>query len=144
MCPADAEEAAALERVCFSEPWSAASFLDSIASRGWICLIFEDAGTLVGILCAEQILDEIDLVTLAVSPSHRRLGIASALLSSLFRRAALQSASVIHLEVRASNLPALRLYESHGFKSVGIRRSFYRMPREDAVLMDKYIKFEGR
>ena len=71
---------------------------------------------------------------IAVAPEARRRGVADALLSVLtsFGR---DNLAVLMLEVRASNLPAVALYEKHGFAAVGRRKNYYEAPKEDAVLM---------
>jgi ribosomal-protein-alanine N-acetyltransferase len=64
------------------------------------------------------------------------LGIGSALVQELAKRAQRESVSAILLEVRESNLPARRLYEKQGFREVGRRRNYYADPSEDAILYD--------
>ncbi len=79
--------------------------------------------------------DSATIENLAVSPSARRQGTARALLGEALAWALQNRAFRVDLEVRASNLPALRLYERCGFKVIGRRKSYYRQPVEDAVLM---------
>ena len=91
--------------------------------------------TIVGYIGGWIIADELHLLSLAIDPAHRRLGIATRLLAELFRRG---SARIVHagLEVRASNHAALVLYRSMGFRAVGVRLGYYADPREDAVIME--------
>ena len=80
------------------------------------------------------VLDEGNLDNIAVAPAYRRQGVADALLSVVtgFGR---EHLSRLMLEVRASNAPAIALYEKYGFAAVGRRKNYYDAPREDAVLM---------
>ena len=80
------------------------------------------------------VLDEGNLDNIAVAPDYRRRGVADALLGAVtgFGRAHL---AALLLEVRASNAPAIALYEKHGFAAVGRRKNYYEAPKEDAILM---------
>ena len=77
---------------------------------------------------------------MAVSPEHRRQGIADALIHALLERAALRELSFVTLEVREHNAPAIALYRKHGFSPVGLRKNYYEAPVENAILMTKYLK----
>ena len=127
MTAAHLPRVAALENICFpSDPWSEALFRDALESPHTTILLAEGEDGAV--------LDEGNLDNIAVAPHCRRQGIADALLSALagFGRTSL---SFLFLEVRASNLPAIALYEKHGFIPVGRRKNYYESPREDALLM---------
>ena len=127
---------AELERVCFpADPWSEALYqaaLDNPAVA--ILLALGEDGALLGYAVLSTVLDEGNLDNIAVAPEYRRRGVADALLGALtgFGRECL---ALLTLEVRASNAPAIALYEKHGFRPVGRRRNYYSDPREDAVLM---------
>ena len=129
-------QVAALERVCFpSDPWSPDLFLAALDNpRTAILLAQREDGTILGYAVLSAVLDEGNLDNIAVAPDHRRQGVADALLSAVtgFGR---DNLAVLMLEVRASNAPAIALYEKHGFVAVGRRKNYYDMPREDAVLM---------
>lgn len=86
-----------------------------------------------------NVLDEGYLSNIAVSPEHRRQGIAEALLKALLVRASARKLSFVTLEVRAGNIPAQTLYRKLGFTEVGVRRGYYEHPKEDAVLMTLYL-----
>lgn len=127
---------AALERVCFpADPWSEELFRDALDNPAVAVLLAqgEDGGVL-GYAVLSTVLDEGNLDNIAVAPDARRQGVADALLGVLtgFGR---EHLSVLLLEVRASNAPAIALYEKHGFAAVGRRKSYYDAPREDAILM---------
>ena len=129
-------QVAALEKVCFpADPWSEALFRDALECPGTVLLVAEkEDRAVLGYAVLSAVLDEGNLDNIAVAPSSRRRGVADALLSALtdIGRTRL---SVLMLEVRASNLPAIALYEKHGFVPVGRRKDYYHSPREDALLM---------
>ncbi|MBQ9080317.1 MAG: ribosomal protein S18-alanine N-acetyltransferase [Clostridia bacterium] len=130
-------EAAEIERLCFSEPWSEDSLV-----------MLADGGYGAGVACVEQerlvayagmvsVLDEGEIVNVATHPDFRRRGYARAALRELFRIAGERGVTVLTLEVRASNSAARALYESEGFEAVGTRPGFYSHPREDAIIMTR-------
>jgi ribosomal-protein-alanine N-acetyltransferase len=127
---------AALEQVCFpADPWSEDLFRDALENpRVCILLAEGEDGAALGYAVLSTVLDEGNLDNIAVAPDARRQGVADALLRALtgFGRERL---SVLMLEVRASNIPAIALYEKHGFAAVGRRKNYYDAPKEDAILM---------
>ncbi len=127
---------AALEQVCFpADPWSEDLFRDALENpRVCILLAEGEDGAALGYAVLSTVLDEGNLDNIAVAPDVRRQGVADALLRALtgFGRERL---SVLMLEVRASNIPAIALYEKHGFAAVGRRKNYYDAPKEDAILM---------
>jgi ribosomal-protein-alanine N-acetyltransferase len=106
---------------------------EKLVENGMI-LAAEGAGKLCGFVCAKAVAGEWEIENVVVGVEFLRRGIASALLGTLIQRAAGEAASAILLEVRASNLPARGLYEKHGFREVGRRRTYYRDPVADAIL----------
>lgn len=90
----------------------------------------------IGHLEAWLVLDEIQINDVLVNESYRRMGIASTMLKKLFDFARENSCKKITLEVREGNMPAIKLYEKHGFKQVGIRENYYQDNGENAILMD--------
>ena len=127
---------AALEQVCFpADPWSEALFREALDNPAVAILLAqgEDGGVL-GYAVLSTVLDEGNLDNIAVAPEARRNGIADALLSAIagFGR---EHLACLMLEVRSSNVPAIALYEKHGFAAVGRRKNYYTSPKEDAILM---------
>ncbi len=101
-----------------------------------ILLLAEDPqGELLGVLAATRLEAETELEWLLVHPQRRRRGTGRALLHAWLAWAEARDAAVALLEVRASNAPALRLYESLGFVVNGRRTAYYHDPVEDALLM---------
>ena len=129
------EDAARMERDCFGESITAEAFCrfaDAPANH-YCCAVTAD-GALLGYGGISLVADEAEIITVAVSPAHRRQGIARALMEHMLYLAEDARASV-YLEVRASNTPARELYRSLGFAETGVRKNYYTSPREDAVLM---------
>lgn len=129
---------AEIEKVCFHAPWSE-SMLREELGKG-IFLAAERDGQTVGYVGCQTVLDEGYITNVAVSPDCRRHGIGRALIEELASRARAQGLSFVTLEVRASNTPAMKLYEGAGFVRVGERKNFYTAPVEDAVLMTLFLK----
>ena len=133
-----AAEAAVLEKLCFSDPWSEKAFLDSIENPFSHFLVFEEDKVL-GYIGLYAVSGEGSITNVAVHPEKRGLGIGEALVRKMTKLGEALSLEFITLEVRESNTPARRLYEKCGFKDVGMRRGFYSKPREDAVIMNYYF-----
>jgi ribosomal-protein-alanine N-acetyltransferase len=137
---ADVPRMLEIERACFSDPWTARMFADEFAYGASYFGAFDAAGTqLLGYAGVSSVLDEGELRNIAVAPGAQRRGVASELLSVLLSSAAENGVSVMYLEVRAGNAPAIGLYEKFGFERVGLRRNYYVRPREDAILMRKLL-----
>lgn len=127
------EACAALEQMCIHEPWHLESFVSEVRKpNGYVLVALDETENVCGLVTASCVLDETEITNVAVSPEHRRQGIAGLLLQELF---ALTGDTDIYLEVRASNTSARTLYEKYDFVQVGLRKRFYRNPVEDAVLM---------
>lgn len=126
---------AAVERECFSTPWSENS-LAMLTEEPNVGFVAFCDGRIVGYGGMQCILDEGQITDIAVLPAYRRRGIAAELLCGLLSYAREQGLSVIFLEVRESNAPALSLYRDRfGFEVLGVRRGFYSHPKEDAYNM---------
>jgi [ribosomal protein S18]-alanine N-acetyltransferase len=138
---ADVPALAALAAACFSHPWTPAQIAQEVAAGPPGALLVlrgvaRDGHVELCAACAYRVLlDEMEILDLAVHPAWRRRGLARALLGVAFRRAGAAGARTALLEVRAGNLEALRLYESLGFTRDGLRRQYYSEPVEDALLL---------
>lgn len=132
---ADARAIAALERLSFSDPWSAESIRESIQMAWMFTHVAEDAdGAVVGYVFCREIAGESELLNLAVAEGRRRGGVGRELLAAALAWAEARGARETFLEVRASNAPAIALYERAGFRAVGRRPDYYQRPLEDAIL----------
>lgn len=135
----DVPAVAALERECFSLPWSERSLFESLAEASSVFLKAVFCGELVGYIGANVICGEGYVTNVAVTKNQRRKGNAERLLLECERLCRERGAQFLSLEVRKSNLPAVSLYEKCGYSVCGERRNFYSEPREDALIMTKYF-----
>ena len=131
---------AQIERECFHDPWSENGLREELESENNLFLAAVEGETVVGYVGCQTVLDEGYITNVAVSPLHRRKGIAAKLLAELRAQAEEKELSFVTLEVRASNVPAIALYEGAGYVPVGTRRNFYSAPKEDALLMTCFLK----
>ena len=137
MTEAHVAAVAALEQVCFSDPWSEQSVRSELNNPLSLWLTALDGDTVAGYVGSQTVLDEADIMNVAVAPEYRRRGIARQLLDRLQDLLAAQGIRSLTLEVRASNGPAIALYESLGYVQVGRRPNYYFKPREDALILRK-------
>ena len=127
-----------VERASYAAPWSRAMFAGELAKPTSICLgAFTGGGELAGFLVVSRYVDAWHVMNLAVAPEKRAAGIGTALMQRLFDLTADDGNRGYTLEVRVSNVAAIRLYERLGFVSKGLRRGYYTDNREDALIMWK-------
>lgn len=129
-----------LEHQCFSIPWTRAQLAAELPDGHHEFLVAEAGDTVIGYVGMMYVLDEGYISNVAVSPDHRRQGIASTLIEALLHRAEELQLSFVTLEVRESNAPAIALYGRFGFTPVGRRKGYYDAPKEDAILMTRLLK----
>ena len=125
---------AKLEKQFFSAPWDENSVRSEITNPLALWLVAVEDGELLGYIGSQTVLQEADMMNVAVAEEHRRRGIARMLVEELIRQV---DAYQLTLEVRASNTAAISLYESMGFTQVGLRKNYYRSPKEDALILRK-------
>ena len=125
---------AAIEKQCFSEPWSeqALRLLLTEDADGVCCEIDGRVVAYGGMIYSPF---DAQITNIAVLPQHRRCGCGRTVLTELIARARARGVEEISLEVRASNEAAIALYRAQGFSEAGMRKGFYRHPIEDAVVM---------
>ena len=140
MAEAHVAAVAELEQVCFSAPWSEASVREELTNPLSLWLVSLVDGQVAGYVGSQTVLDEADMMNLAVAPRHRRQGIARQLVEALGDALRAQGVQSLTLEVRASNEAAIQLYRSLGFTQVGRRPNYYTKPREDALILRKEWK----
>lgn len=133
--PGDLADLCRIEQACFSRPWSAQSLRELLDGGHSLVLVARVGQRCVGYLGARVVAGECEIMNIGVLPPWRRQGVASALFARLFAEAAARQAESVFLEVRASNLAALALYEKLGFAAVGRRKNYYDAPVEDAVIL---------
>ena len=128
---------AELEKQNFSEPWPEIAVRSELTNQLALWLVAVEDGVVVGYVGSQTVLQEADMMNIAVGEGFRRRGIARMLVEELIRRL---DAYQLTLEVRASNAPAIALYESLGFTQVGLRKNYYHKPKEDALILRKEWK----
>jgi len=136
----DAEFIAEIERHCFSTPWTAEQVKSS--DEKTVFFLARVNEKVVGYGGMYTVLDEGYVTNIGVLPEYRRQGIGAKIVNKLIDFSKEKSLSFISLEVRVSNIAAIELYESFGFKEVGIRKNFYHAPKEDALIMTRYFNYE--
>ena len=136
----DLECVAALAREAEPFGWTLRNFQDALAS-GYRCTVGVVGDAIVGYSVVSHVLDECELLEIAVAPAFQGRGYGCALLERAKRDAAAGCAVVMRLEVRESNARARGMYSRHGFAEDGIRRNYYRTEdgREHAVLMTAHL-----
>ena len=130
-------EVAQLEKQCFSDPWSEKSVASELSNPLSFWLVAMDGERMVGYVGSQTVMDETDMMNIAVDLNYRRRGIAEMLVNSLVDALKQRGSHCLTLEVRASNTPAKQLYEKLGFAHIGTRRNYYRNPKEDAYILRK-------
>ena len=139
--PYDLDEIIAIEKVSFPTPWPRQVFDMELRSSKSYKRVSKINGTVVGYIIAWKIYDEVHILNLAVHPEHRRKGIGRALLSDCLRHFSIKGIKSAILEVRVRNKNAINLYETTGFRSIGLRRKYYSDTGEDALVMKLDLKF---
>ena len=139
MTVADLDHVMAIEVQAYGHPWSRGNFTDSLAA-GYVAEVLHGAGSqeLLGYFVAMMGVDEVHLLNITVTPEFQRQGWARVLLDALALWSRGRGAQWLWLEVRASNLRAQAIYQTHGFRRVGDRKRYYPADhgqREDAVVM---------
>jgi ribosomal-protein-alanine N-acetyltransferase len=131
----DPARLAALDARIFAEPMDAAAYADLRALPAVGAWVLEDAaGEAMGLLCFQRVADEAEVYRFGVVPERRRGGLGLSLLRRWLADLRALGVHHVHLDVRASNAAARRLYEQVGFTENGRRRAYYSAPVEDAVL----------
>ena len=130
-------QVAELEKLCFSAPWSENSVASELTNPLSVWLVALEEDRVAGYVGSQTVMGETDMMNIAVHPDFRRQGIAEMLVDALIVQLKARNSHCLTLEVRASNEPAGRLYEKLGFLQVGLRKNYYRNPREDAYILRK-------
>lgn len=140
MSTEDLMEVARIEKETFSLPWSQQGFADSLAQENTCYLVASIGEKLVGYCGFLQVLDEADITNVAVDAACRKCGVGERMLLELLKAGEDRGVRAFTLEVRESNLAALALYQKIGFETCGVRKNFYDFPKENAVIMWKYLQ----
>ena len=132
----DVDEVALMERLIFPSPWPRQAFVDEVKEgMGSFSLVARLARPLAGYLVAWFVLDEAHLGNIAVNPELRKRQIATKLMKRFVQESDERMVTRLTLEVRVSNVGAIRLYRNFGFRAISMRRGYYIDNREDAFVM---------
>jgi ribosomal-protein-alanine N-acetyltransferase len=131
------EQIAQLEKECFSDPWSENSISSELTNPLSLWVVALENDRVAGYVGSQSVMGWADMMNLAVAPEFRRKGIAKELVLELIDRLKANQVTCLTLEVRASNTPAILLYEKLGFREVGRRPNYYHKPKEDALILRK-------
>lgn len=132
-----APQVAALEKRCFTDPWSENSVASELQNPLSLWLVAMDGERLAGYVGSQTVLGESDMMNVAVDEDYRRQGVGKMLIEALVEYLKARESHCLTLEVRDSNTPARNLYGSLGFSEIGRRKNYYRNPREDALILRK-------
>lgn len=136
MTAADLDTVSRMEKEIFSTPWSKASFQESLEKTYSYFFVAEENG-IVGYCGIHNLGGDGEITNVAVDKEWRGKHVAISMLRFAIEETLKVGIEAFTLEVRASNIPAIRLYEKLGFSQLGIRKNFYENPTEDAIIMWK-------
>ena len=129
---------AAIEKECFGrDAWSEKSVSGELTNALALWLVAVEDGQVAGYVGSQTVCNETDMMNVAVTAEFRRRGIGEKLVIALVEELKAMESHSLTLEVRASNDPAIALYEKLGFEEVGRRKNYYRNPKEDALILRK-------
>ncbi len=136
MTEADLDKVAEMEKEIFSTPWSKAGFEESLRQSysHFYVVVMDD---IVGYCGVHNLGGDGEISNVAVDEKYRGKGIAYEMLQFAMNEMRKEGVEAFTLEVRASNTPAIKLYEKLGFSNAGVRKNFYENPTEDAIIMWK-------
>ncbi|MGH7466893.1 MAG: ribosomal protein S18-alanine N-acetyltransferase [Longimicrobiales bacterium] len=136
---ADLPRVMEIELLCFTMPWSEATFRGLLRRTDADLFVAEEGAVVVGYSVFWCVLDQGELGNVSVAPESRRRGIGNGLVRVVLAHARERGVREVFLEVRVSNLGAQRLYEQYGFQQIGRRRNYYTEPIEDALVMRREL-----
>ena len=137
MMPEHVGAVAKLEAMCFSCPWSENAISGELTNPLSLWIVAVDNDCVAGYVGSQSVMGEADMMNIAVAPEYRRQGIAESLVNALISQLKSNDVHCLTLEVRASNDPAIALYQKLGFLQVGRRPNYYTAPKEDALILRK-------
>lgn len=136
MTPADLAAVTELEKETFSIPWSRQGFEDALKREENCFLVIKQGEEILGYCGYYKVFEEAEVMNVCIKKSRRKEGLGSLMMKRLIQEAEAEGVQRMVLEVRVSNESAIHMYEKLGFASLGIRKDFYEIPREDAMIME--------
>ncbi|MBO5371225.1 MAG: ribosomal protein S18-alanine N-acetyltransferase [Lachnospiraceae bacterium] len=137
MTEAEVDQVAEIAAEVFSHPWTRQGFSEALPGEDNCFLLCMEGDRVLGYCGLYMAADEGEIINVAVKPEYQGQGIANQLMQALLEAGESRGVSRFFLEVRVSNVPAIGLYEKHGFVKQGIRKNFYDAPKEDAFVMNR-------
>lgn len=140
----DLEQVIEIENSTLS-PWGREQIVNEFGQvGGWQFVARQLSDSrIVGYICGRSLVDEAEILKIAVAEKYRHQGVACLLLEQAFRHMRKFAIKSCYLELRNSNMPARQLYEKHGFRGTGVRKKYYKAPQEDALIMVKKLEEEA-
>lgn len=141
MLPADLKAVSRIEKAAYNYPWSLGIFRDCLLA-GYHSIVLDVGGAVTGFSIMSAAAAEAHVLNICVHPAARRYGYGRRLLNALIVKAHELEVEQVFLEVRPSNVPALKLYRSAGFIEIGVRPAYYQAAfgREDAVILSAQLQ----
>lgn len=133
---ADVKGVIEIENASFSAPFTKSMFEALIGQKPFEGFVVEIGGHLIGYVIFSLVIDEMELLTIAVQENLRGRGFAKELMGKMIERGKDAGVKSIYLEVRPTNLVARKLYKGFGFKEISIRKGYYKDNNEDAIVME--------
>lgn len=135
----DLNQVCKIESALFTDPWSRQGFLDCLRLDYVINLVISEGGQIAGYGCLYLVLEEGNIMNIAIDTSFQGRGLGGRLLDALLDAGRARGTVTFFLEARRSNTPAVKLYTSRGFRQIAVRKNFYQKPVEDALVMKKDV-----
>ena len=139
MTPQHLDGALKIENECFSHPWTRENLENELNNPASVFFTALENDGVIGYIGMSTVIDEGYIFNVAVTESQRKKGTGSALIGEIMTYCKKNNFAFVTLEVRQSNQKAISLYSHFGFIKVGERKSYYRDPEENAILMTKYF-----
>ena len=133
----DLDQVVEIENSLFSVPWSKEGFFTFLIKDESMFFVVEEKGKILGYCSMQIVLDEGDILNVAVRRERQKEGIGYFLVDSMLMMAEARGVRTVHLEVREGNDTVRRLYQRLGFTEDGLRKNYYTDPLENAVLMTR-------
>jgi [ribosomal protein S18]-alanine N-acetyltransferase len=135
-----AEVAEILREAREAAAWSEQALQETVWLAGVAAFVSERNGAISGIVVGRQVVDEAEILNLAVKQGMRRQGEGGALVRRMLQRFSERQVSRVFLEVRESNAGAMAFYRGLGFQAAGVRKDYYRDPKESATVMELWVR----
>ena len=133
----DLDQVMEIERENFSVPWTENGFFTFLFRQDALFLVAVENEEILGYIGILMVPDDGDITNVAVKKSRQGEGIGKLLIEGMIEASGKQGVRNIFLEVRKSNAPAIHLYEKYGFVTEGVRKNYYDLPKEDALVMKR-------